>query len=209
MRSRKTVHLRRAFIAAALVAGFAAAANATTVFTLDPVGGAISGAPGDVVGWGFTFYNDADYAVITDSEFLTGSSLGTYTGFIQLPFFVVGPAPETTSWTQSFDANAQTGAGQFAIDPLAVVGAIANGVIQVTYDLYSASPNDPSFDPGVDLVNSGNTIAAAASVSVTAPPIVVVPEPFLAPFAALSLAGMITAHRRVFRRAKQRPNPAR
>ena len=39
----------------ALTAFFAPAAYADTEFTLDPVGGAVSGAPGDTVGWGCYF----------------------------------------------------------------------------------------------------------------------------------------------------------
>jgi hypothetical protein len=44
-----------------------------------------------------------------------------------------------------------------------------SGTIELTYDLFSVSPNDPAFDPGADLI--------ATDQILTAPAIVDIPEP--------------------------------
>jgi hypothetical protein len=164
---------------------FAPALQANTVLTLNPPNGAISGAAGTTIGWGFTFANDTNYAVITGTEFCATASgplpniclppspdLGTYTDFAGAQFLVVGPSPETTSVTQAFDNSLQTGLGSFSINPAAT--GTESGILVVTYDLYSVSPNDPAFSFVDDFVG-GNYLTAAASVTVgtTSP----VPEP--------------------------------
>ena len=77
---------------------------------------------------------------------------------------------------QSFDLLLQTGIGAYLIDPGTPVGALSTGVVRLTYDLYSVSPNDPSFDPAKDLVSSGNFLDANASVQVQ-PQAAGTPEP--------------------------------
>jgi hypothetical protein len=99
-------------------------------------------------------------------------SLGTYTDFVGLQFLVIGPPPENTSISQSFDSGLMTGIGSFAIDPTAS-GAVS-GLIVVTYDLYSVSPNDPIFDPN-DEISGSNFATAQASMTVTSTPSA--PEP--------------------------------
>ena len=161
------------------------AARATTILTLDPAGGAISGLAGTTVGWGFTFTNDTDYAVITGTQFCDTSSsplpnicaslapnLGTYTDFAGLQFLVAGPSPESTTVSQTFDNSLLTGIGSFAIDPGA--SGTVSGIIVLTYDLYSVSPNDPAFNPD-DVISGGNYLTANASVTVA--PVTSVPEP--------------------------------
>src|SRR5688500_18736537 len=68
--------------------------------TLSPAGGAISGAPGTMAGWGYTLDNPGNlYAVITGAVFcgaiVTSSCstpLGTFTDFIaQFNFTVIDP----------------------------------------------------------------------------------------------------------------------
>ena len=78
-------------------------------------------------------------------------SLGTYTDFVGLQFLVIGPPPENTSISQSFDSGLMTGIGSFAIDPTAS-GAVS-GLIVVTYDLYSV---------GLDGATATSTNAAAS-----------------------------------------------
>src|SRR5262245_26394793 len=86
-------------------------ALAAPVLTLDPPSGSLSGAPGAVVGWGFSLSNpDPNYLIVTAAQFCTtvnvsGSpvcdqsppaSLGTFTDHIaQFNFIVVGPSPES------------------------------------------------------------------------------------------------------------------
>jgi hypothetical protein len=143
--------------------------------TLDPPGGAISGAAGTTVGWGFTLTNlGTDFAVVTGSDFCVGppvspcsNALGTYTDFIGLQFIVAGPPPENSSITQTFDNGLMTGVGSFAINPGATGSVL--GEIVLTYDLFSVSPNDPTFDPTADAVSNGNFLTTPASVTVTTP----------------------------------------
>ncbi|MFI5167133.1 MAG: hypothetical protein ACHQQS_10960 [Thermoanaerobaculales bacterium] len=159
-------------VLATAIALFAAgAAGAAPTLQLAPAGGALTGSPGATVGWGFTITNSTDYLVVTSASFTPSTTLGTFTDFIaQYQFVVVGPSPESTSVSQGFNNGSHTGVGSFAISAGAHPGDAASGTITVTYDLYSVSPNDPNFDPGIDLVLTDNTLTAAASVSVPAPP---------------------------------------
>ena len=172
------------------LAGTALPASAGTL-TLDPVGGGLSGSPGQTIGWGFTFVNETNFAVITGSSYITTTSVGAYTDFVSATFAVVGPAPESSTLTAAFDAAMSSGAGKIVVDPAAVPGALSTGILQVTYDVYSVSPNDPTFDPGIALISSGNTASAEASVSViAATDMPGVPEPALLWPAAFIAAGL-------------------
>ncbi len=144
--------------------------RADVIFTLIPAGGAVTGAPGQTVGWGFTLDNTTDYLVVTSADFVTVAPVGTFTDFISPAFLVIGPSPELSSVTQFFSASAFTGVGSYAIDATATVGGLSLGKIQLTYDLYSVSPNDPAFDPTTSgvLISSGNLLEADASVEVVA-----------------------------------------
>ena len=168
------------------------AARATTL-ALDPVGGGVSGTPGTVVGWGFVLFNSTDYVLVSQSEFVSATNVGTYTDFISSnQSFVVGPSPESDTWSQSFDATSGTGVGMFLIDPALTGPAHADGVILLTYDLYSVSPNSPDFNPDTDLISSGNSLSASASIDVLAP----VPEPALGFRVALVCLGICVAGRK-------------
>jgi hypothetical protein len=146
----------------------AAAAHAVPTLQLDPVGGAISGAPGATIGWGFTITNSTDFIVVTSATF-TGSPPGTFTDFISaFNFIVVGPSPENSSVSQTFDATTMAGIGSFAISAGAMSGT-TSGQIELTYDLFSRSPNDPSFDPDTDTLATDQVLSAAASVTVVGP----------------------------------------
>jgi hypothetical protein len=169
-------------ILAVLMLSTIALADGTPTLTLNPTTGAISGAPGATVGWGFTLTNTTDFLVVSSSDFCVGAitspcsnSLGTYTDFIGPQFQVVGPSPESTSLTQAFDLLAQTGMGSFAINLSALAGDSVTGEIVVTYDLYSVDPNNPNFDPILDTLSTGDILTAGASVSV--PSATAVPEP--------------------------------
>ncbi len=181
------------------LSGFALADTAPTL-ALDPVSGAITGVAGSTVGWGFTLTNlGSDFAVITSSDFCVGpitspcsNPLGTYTDFVGQQFFVLGPSPESSSISQSFDLLALTGVGSFFINPLAQPGDKAIGQIVLSYDLFSLSPNDQNFNSIVDTVSVGNFLMAPASVTVTKTT-VPTPEPGSVFLLAIGLAGCLLA----------------
>jgi hypothetical protein len=151
-----------------------ARADGVPTLVLDPLSGAISGAAGTTVGWGFTLTTlGTDFAVVTSSDFCVGvitspcsNSLGTYTDFAgpQFPPIVVGPSPESSSVTQAFDNILMSGMGSFAINSGATGSVI--GEIVMTFDLYNVDPNSLSFDPTLDTVSVGNLLTAPASVTV-------------------------------------------
>ena len=139
-------------------------------FQLDPAGGTVTGSPGNTIGWGFTLTNTVNWLVVTGSQFTPNLVLGTYADFIGPNFVVVGPSPDFTSVSQSFDPDLFTGTGAFTIDPLAGVNSTATGQLVLTYDLYSVSPNDSNFDPFLDTVSLGNTSVANATIQVVGAP---------------------------------------
>lgn len=159
--------MRRAIQVFLLATASAGLATADITFSLDPAGGAVSGYAGQTVGWGFTVANAlSDYAVITNAIFVPDPTT-QFTDFISPQYLIVGPG--TPVVTQAFDLALQEGVGSYLI-PASPVGSLFAGSIELTYDLYTVNPNDPLFDPGLDLESSGNTIAADASINVVATP---------------------------------------
>jgi hypothetical protein len=158
-------------------------AHAVTSLTLIPPDGAISGPAGTTVGWGFTFTNDTNFAVITGTQFCGAGSvppiclplspnLGTYTDIAGSQFLVIGPSPESPSITQSFNNALNTGLGSFALNSTA--SGTVSGVIEVSYDLFSVSPNSPNFS-FEDVIANGLFLTSPASVTVGS--VAAVPEP--------------------------------
>lgn len=175
--------------------GNLAHADSVPTLTLSPANGALTGAAGSTVGWGFTITNSTDFLLVTSSDFCVGAitspcsnSLGTFTDFIASDqFVVVGPSPESSSVTQAFDSIALTGIGSFLINAAAQPGDNVIGQIVLTYDLFNVSPNDPNFNPIADNISNGNLLTANASVSV---PTTATPEPGTG---LLFLSGLIVA----------------
>ena len=162
---------RLLFVGALVGSLFCTVAQATTVLTLAPAGGAIAGMPNASIGWGFNLLNDENFLVVTSASFETAAAWGSFTDFISASnFFVVGPGPSgSTVWAQQFDAATQTGIGSFVIDKGTPKGSVATGSIVLSYDLFSRSPLDENFNPDTDTVSNGNLISAPASVTVAVP----------------------------------------
>jgi len=143
-------------------------------FTLSN-GGFTSGIPGSTAGWGFTLTNTLNYVVITESEFdiTQNGGDGTYGDFIGPNFVVVGPSNgfgDGPAASQNFNALNMSGVGSFAISPSATIGDFVLGNIVLTFDVYSVSPNDPSFDPTLDTLAKSLQLSAGAQVDVTPEP---------------------------------------
>ncbi len=146
----------------------ACGASAAPILTLNPVSGALSGAPGSTIGWGFTITSDLpDYMAITYVEFTPPPAFGTFTDFAGYNFLVIGPSGTVT---QAFNAGAMSGLGSFQILGSATPG-VYNGELWVHWESYA---DDPSGGPSGDPTGSG-VFQPAVSITVTAP--TAVPEP--------------------------------
>src|SRR5689334_20410398 len=111
-------------------------AFAAPILTLAPTDGALSGLPGDTVGWGFTLSNDDGFLVVTDAQYDALVSVGVFTPFITLPanFEVVD---SITPFTQPFNIALQQGIGSYSINNFEIPGTASAGNIILTYDLFS------------------------------------------------------------------------
>jgi len=192
----------------ALAVGRPALADDIPTLTLDPIGGAIKGAVGSTVGWGFTLTNVGfDFAVVTETDFCVGlisspctNALGTYSDFAGGQFLVVGPG--NSSVTQAFNNVALTGVGSFRINSGAAGNV--NGMLVLTYDLFSVNPNAPNFDPIVDTLSVGNELTTPASVTVAS---VAVPEPASLLLLMMGIAGCWVAKQRLGNRLTVKHTP--
>ena len=146
---------------------------------LDP-GASIAGAPGQTVQWNLRVTNDLDYILVTNVDYLTLNGIGTFTDLFSPSAPVLGPA----EWAD--------GAGQYLIDSLVPAGYTSTGSLEVTYNLYSLSPDDPNFDPDTDTLDSNLTVSGNADVTAT-------PEPSTT---WMALAGAGLAALRVRRRTR-------
>ena len=148
--------------------------RAAPMLTLSPDASPLTGAPGSTVGWGFTLTNTSDFLVVTGVSFVPTplSSFGTFQDLLSTrpDLVVVGPSPESTSLSESFNLGVGTGIGAFHIAPTAA-GSVSGDIV-LNYSLFSMDPNDPNFDPGSVIVPDGS-LSARASVSVASG----VPEP--------------------------------
>ena len=136
---------------------------------MNPASGLLTGLPGQTVGWGFSISSTTDYFVPTAVNFVPASGDGIFTDLLapRLTTFVAGPAPGASpSVTEAFNLVAGTGLAKFAVNGGVPLGTLISGTILIDYDLFSVSPNDPSFDPGAHYIQSGPVIALDASILV-------------------------------------------
>jgi hypothetical protein len=193
--------MKRITLTLLVAAAFAACAQADIIptLTLIPSSGIVGSGPGTVVGWGFTiaYTASSDWIVLVSSDFTGSDTYGTYVDYLSgptAPLYVAGPAPESSTISESWDSSASLGLGEFDIRPTALPGVDIPGSIQVDYDVFSQDPNDPNFDPG-SFVTEG-TVSASAQVDVTPEP-----APFLMMSSALLLFTCAGWRRRKVRRS--------
>ena len=176
------------------------ASNVTTL-TLNPADGALTGQPGQSVGWGFTIVDDTYSVVVAGTGFCTSFNTsppdqfpctnpaphGTYADFSQFNFVESSPGMADTS-QQNFSYNPPcdtmgpcTGTGAFTIDANTPIPTLVSGVIVVDYNLINDMGNQ---------VGGDNFITAMASV-------LVVPEPGTLLLMGTALAGVWLLRRRI------------
>ncbi|MCW5966197.1 MAG: PEP-CTERM sorting domain-containing protein [Bryobacterales bacterium] len=173
----------------------AALAAAAPILTLTPPSGNISGEPGGIAGFGFTFTADPDEWITVVSSFLlfeTNPELGFYEDYMALQG---GPdngalAPGSPAWVQAFDPNQGFGLGAFFLSPLANVGDRNDAQLIVIYERFSADPSTC----GTCNLGSGEF---SFDVSITAAAASQVPEPGTLSLLVLSLviAGAVRCRR--------------
>ena len=181
-----------------LITGGCLAGNAAPILTLTPAGGAVTGSPGQMVGFGFTIVNDTSYYLFFDNSYFCdpgqdpGSttcteSLGTYEDFIANDGTVVAPM---ASLSEAYNPATTMGFGAYNISPTAHVGAIDSGTLVGTYMEYDGDPYNGGTQASGDM-----EISAPASVTVVA----AVPEPSSGIFMAVAGLGALLYGWRVSR----------
>jgi hypothetical protein len=167
--------------------------------------GNITGSPGQLVGYGFTFTNTTDqYALLDSSQLDLNPSFAAFTDLIGLNSIEVAPFQtfsEDFSVVLSPDPGEtiQNGLGQFLIDPNAQAGAMYHSNVTLTYDLFTT---DPNVDPNA-VGTFGNTLTTSIGLEVvqqgnaSPPPDSAVPEPsslVLCGTAILAGAALVMRH---------------
>jgi hypothetical protein len=175
-----------------IVVGCLAGNAEMVMITTDPPGGAVTGSPGQTVGYGFTITNSTAYYLLFDNSYFCEpgqdpasttctQSLGTYQDYIANNGTEIAPM---SSLSESFNANTMTGFGAYNISPTAMVGATDSGNLVATYMEYQGDP----FSGGTQ-VSGDIELSAPASVTVT--PVSTTPEPSSAILAALAGLGAL------------------
>ncbi len=202
--SSKTNSLRSVFAALALLLLTGGGSlQAEPIFALSPLNGALRGAPGQTVGWGFRMSSDPDlWSTVTGTLLLIESNpaLGVYTDFISGqggPNFGALPAG-AADWVQSFSVYPGSGFASYLIDPAALPGDINVGSILVLYETYSSNPATCG---GACFVSSGTQLLDF-SVEVSA-----VPEPGTVTMLGIGGAALVFAGWRRRRPAHQAVSP--
>jgi hypothetical protein len=175
---------------------FGASADSITL-TLAPSDGIVSGLPGSTVGWGYSIQNGSDdYLLVENSYFCAGAenplfttcspSLGgsTYDDFIASNLTEVTPGGEAS---QSFDANTDSGVGEYNIAASATPGQSDTGSVAIVYDLFTTDPLSASYS----CCQVGGDMELSAPAEVVVAGKSAIPEPRLAILLGFALAALI------------------
>ncbi len=124
----------------------AAGAKAGVVLTLSPGNGALSGAPGQTVGWGFSLTPDPTDWITVDATVVSVENNPAFGSFQDFLGAQGGPsdgalAPGGSAWTESFDFVDHQGLGAYSIKGTQKPGASDAGTFTVIYETFSANPN--------------------------------------------------------------------
>jgi hypothetical protein len=193
---------KKHLIVITLLFGLSAMAFASPIILLNPLDGVVSGAPGSIVGWGFTVMGDStDWVSVTNVSLLDETNpLGTFNEYMGV---YGGPTdfaiPPGTNWNMTFSPGPfptiGTGLGEYDISPAAVAGAQDIGEFVIDYDIFDADPL-----LGGNQLNSSPLVMLTAAGSLPTFAINIVPEPsaaleFAAGLISLAAVGLFCRRR--------------
>ena len=179
LRNRRSLF---AFLVLCLTALPAQAGVVLTLYDGLTVSGDLRGAQGQTVGWGLHLVNDtSDWLLAEGSDYVPHSGYANFGTYQDLYSTTAEPLAPQAAVTLYFPP---TGLGTYQIAAVAV-GSVTRGIIELTYSLYDANPFN---DPGAEIVASGETVSADASVTV-------IPLPATSLCLALGLLPLVLARR--------------
>ncbi len=151
-------------------------------FSLDPPGGAIAGAPGEIIGWGYSVTNESE----TDWLVLSGISADPFahaTADASLfAFPIIAPG---ATLAVAYDAIAAEGLFQIVWNASAPIGFTSSGTFILSGETWD---NDPTL--GGNFVSLTLDQSAAYSATVSAGDIAPVPEPGTLLLVASGITGL-------------------
>lgn len=164
--------MRRILLTVLLTGAIAVCSHADPLISLTLLPGAtVAAPPGSAAGWGFVITNSGpDWIVLTGSAFDGNPDYGAYVDYLSqtsAPFYVIGPAPESSTVTQTWNPsfNPPLGLGEFDLYATDPIGTQISGTMTVSYDMFSMDPNAPNFDPNSYITSGALPVQAQVNVS--------------------------------------------
>jgi len=170
--------MRKLVLILCLSAWAATAADLYT-FSVLPPDGAVQGAPGDTVGWGYALQNQSSTLWLVPTDLNAGKFLnGTPDPLFDFPDLAPG-----TSVMKDFDPTSSSGLYQLTWDASAPLGFVNAGKFVLSAQWWSGNPQ-----AGGIFVSDAPSASAAYKATVTA-----VPEPSTLGLTALAGLGLLAA----------------
>ena len=190
--------IKRLIVVTAIFAAAASAAALPTVtFTLDPLDGFLSGSADAFVGWGYritsTSNGDAAFVFIEGFSFGDATPIGDFSQpGVGSTGWATDGSPIKVPWLLDVSGL------QYRIDDGALLGSSTQGVMTLTYDVYSdAGQNDPNPTYGLTVNAQMNGQDVNAEVETT-------PEPAAVTLFVLGAAGLLFRRRSLSRPVRHR-----